>query len=90
MLKINENSDEYIFRVISRGRKSKLSKQNVPTSYTRIREIFIRVLKAVGLELNDFKIWRWDIRQTENGSIENDLKILLLVSRRSRKQQNRY
>ena len=36
------------------GRKSKLRKQNVPTSYTRIGQNFIQVLKAVGLKWKEY------------------------------------
>ena len=54
MLKINENSDEYIFRVISRGGKSKLRKQNVPILYTGMQENFIQVLKAFSLKWKQY------------------------------------
>ena len=43
MSKINENSDEYIFRAISEGQKSKLKKRDVTISYTRIRGKFIQL-----------------------------------------------
>lgn len=54
MSKINENFDEYIFCAVSRGRKSKLRKQNVSISYTQIRENFIQVLKATCLKWNEY------------------------------------
>ena len=52
--KINENSDEYKFRAISRGPKSKLRIRNVPISYTQLRQNFIQVLKIVGLKWKEY------------------------------------
>ena len=54
MSKINENSVEYIFRVLSKGQKSKLKKRDVTISYTRIRGKFIQLLKAVGLKWGEY------------------------------------
>ena len=48
--KISENSEEFIFRGLSRGRKFSLRTKNKPISYSRIRENFIKVLKAVNLD----------------------------------------
>ena len=42
MLKINKNSDEYIFRDISIEKVSKLRKGKVPMSYAPIQENLIQ------------------------------------------------
>ena len=48
--KISENSEEFIFKRLSRGKKFSLRTKNKPVSYSRIRENFIKVLKAVNLD----------------------------------------
>ena len=50
--KIPENSEEFIFRGLSRGKKFRLCTKNKSISYSRIRENFFKVLKAVNL------VWR--------------------------------
>ena len=50
LAKISENSEELIFRGLSRGKKFSLRTKNKPISYSRIRENFIKVLKAVNLD----------------------------------------
>ena len=50
--KIPENSEEFIFRGLSRGKKFSLRTKNKSISYSRIRENFFKVLKAVNL------VWR--------------------------------
>ena len=50
LAKIPENSEEFIFRGLSRGKKFSLRTKIKPISYSRIREIFIKVLKAVNLD----------------------------------------
>ena len=48
--KISENSEEIIFRGLRRGKNFSLRTKNKPISYSRIRENFIKVLKAVNLD----------------------------------------
>ena len=48
--KISENSEEFIFRGLSKGKKFSLHTKNKPISCSRIRENFIKVLKAVNLD----------------------------------------
>ena len=48
--KMSENSKRFIFRGLSRGKKFSLRSKNKPISYGRIRENFIKVLKAVNLD----------------------------------------
>ena len=50
LAKIPENSEEFIFRGLIRGKKFSLRTKIKPISYSRIREIFIKVLKAVNLD----------------------------------------
>ena len=50
LAKISENSEELIFRGLSRGKKFSLRTKKKPISYSRIRENFIKVLKAVNLD----------------------------------------
>ena len=50
LVKIPENSDEFIFRGLSRVKKFTLGTKNRPISYSRIRENFIKVLKAMNLD----------------------------------------
>ena len=53
MEKINENSEEFIFRSITshiNHQHRTLKKKNVPLSYTRVRELFLDVVTAVGME----------------------------------------
>ena len=52
LAKIKTNSSEFIFRAISRGKRKTLRKKNSPISYSRVRELFIEVLKRIG------KNWR--------------------------------
>ena len=47
---ITENSEEFLFRDLSRGKKFSLRTKNKPISYSRIRENFIKVLRAVNLD----------------------------------------
>ena len=44
---ITENSEEFLFRDLSRGKKFSLRTQNKPISYSRIRENFIKVLLSL-------------------------------------------
>ena len=46
LIKIPENSEAFIFRGLSRGKKFSLRTRNKPISYSRIRVNFIKVLKA--------------------------------------------
>ena len=50
LAKISKNSEEFIFRGLSRGKKFSLRTKNKAISYSRIRENFIKVLKAVNLD----------------------------------------
>ena len=57
--KINENSEEFIFRSITSHRNHQhrtLKKKNVPLSYTRARELFLDVVRAVGMEREEFSL----------------------------------
>ena len=57
MAKINENSEEFIFRLITSHRNHQhrtLRKKNVPLSYTRASELFLDVITAVGLGREEF------------------------------------
>ena len=59
MGKINENSEEFIFRSITSHRNHqhrRLRKKNVPLSYARARELFLDVVTAVGLEREEFSL----------------------------------
>ena len=52
LAKISKNLEEFIFRGLSRGFEKKISlhTKNIPISYSRSRENFIKVLKAVNLD----------------------------------------
>ena len=50
LAKIPENSEEFIFRGLSRVKKFSLDTKNRPISYSRIRENFIKILKAMNLD----------------------------------------
>ena len=55
MAKINENSEEFIFRSSHRNHQHRtLKKKNVTLSYTRTRELFLDVVTAVGMEREEF------------------------------------
>ena len=51
--KISENSEEFIFRGLSRDKKFSLRTKNKSISYSRIRENFIKVL-AVNLDCRKY------------------------------------
>ena len=48
LVNINISSSQYIFRTISKGKKSRLRRKNKPISYTTIRQKFLKAIKAVG------------------------------------------
>ena len=50
LAKIPKNSEEFIFRGLSKGKKFSLRTKNKPISYSRIRENLFKVLKAVNLD----------------------------------------
>ena len=54
LVNINISSSQYIFRAISKGKKSRLRGKNKPISYTTIRQNFLKAIKAVGLNWNDY------------------------------------
>ena len=64
MAKINENSEEFIFKSITSHHQesirnlqhSTLRKKNVPLSYTRARELFFDVVTAVGMDREEFSV----------------------------------
>ena len=56
--KISGNSEEFIFRGLSRGKKFSLRTKNKPISYSRTRENFIKVLKAVNLDWRKYGLHR--------------------------------
>lgn len=51
---IAENSEKFIFRAITAGNKQSLRKTNKPISYTRAREMFLDVIKDIGLDPRNF------------------------------------
>ena len=54
LVNINISSSQYIFRAISKSRKSRLRRKNKPISYTTIRQNLLKVIKAVGLNWKDY------------------------------------
>ena len=59
LVKINKDSDEYVFRSITSHRdprKRTLRHKNVPLSYTRAREIFLEVISKVKLDKAEFSL----------------------------------
>ena len=58
MAKINENSEEFIFRSITshRNHQHRTLEKNVPLSYTRARELFLDVVTTVGIEREEFSL----------------------------------
>ena len=55
---ITENSEEFLFRDLSRGKKFSLRTQNKPISYSRIRENFIKVLLSL-LKVVNLDWWKY-------------------------------
>ena len=51
---INISSSQYIFRGISKGKKSRLRRKNKPISYTTICQNLLKVIKAVVLNWQDY------------------------------------
>ena len=59
MAKLNENSEEFIFRSITSHRNHQqrtLRKKNVPLSYTKARELLLDVVTAVGMLREKFAL----------------------------------
>ena len=54
LVNISINSSQYIFRAISKCKKSRLRRKNKPISYTTIRQNLLKVIKAVGLNWKDY------------------------------------
>ena len=54
LAKISENSEEFFFRGLSKGKKFSLRTKDKPISYNRIREHFIKVLKAANLDWRNY------------------------------------
>ena len=57
--KINENSEEFIFRSITSHKNHQyrtLRKKNVPLPYTKPRELFLDVVIAVDIEREEFSL----------------------------------
>ena len=54
LAKIPENSEEFFFRGLSKGKKFSLHTKDKPISYNRIREHFIKVLKAANLDWRNY------------------------------------
>lgn len=56
MCKIDNNSDEFIFRSLSFCKKSQCFKLrgNNPLSYTRAREVLLAALESIGLDKSKF------------------------------------
>ena len=96
LVNINISSSQYIFRAISKGNKSRLRRKNKPISYTTIRQNFLKIIKAVGLNWKDYGLHslqaggaslaakrhgRWKSDRAKDGYVEDDLKMLLSVSK---------
>ena len=54
LVNITISSSQYIFRAISKGKKSWLRRKNKPISYTTNRQNLLKVIKAVGLIWKDY------------------------------------
>ena len=54
LVNIDISSSQYIFRAISKGKKSRLRRKNKSISYTTIRQNLSNVIKAVGLNWKDY------------------------------------
>ena len=54
LVNIDISSSQYIFRGISKGKKSQLRRKNKSISYTMIRQNLLNVIKAVGLNWKDY------------------------------------
>ena len=54
LVNINISSSQYIFRAISKGKKSRLRRKNKPISYNTICQNLLKVIKAVGLNWKDY------------------------------------
>ena len=54
LVNINISSSQYIFRAISKGKKSRLRRKNKPISYNTIRQNSLKVIKAGGLNWEDY------------------------------------
>ena len=54
LVNINISSSQYIFRAISKGKKSRLRRKNKPILYTTNRQNLIKVINAVGLNWKDY------------------------------------
>ena len=54
--KISKNSEEFMFRGLSRGKKFSLHTKYKPISYSRIHGNFIKVLKAVNLDWRKYRL----------------------------------
>ena len=60
MAKINKNFEEFKFRSIASHKNHQhmtLRKKNVPLSHTRMRELLLDVVTAVGLEREEFLLY---------------------------------
>ena len=110
LFNININSSQYIFRAISKRKKSQLRRKNKPISYTTIRQNLLKVIKAVGLNWKDYGLHslraggaslaankgipnrlfkrhgRWKSNRAKHGYVEDDLKMLLSVSKNLQNQ----
>ena len=54
LVNINISSSQYIFRAISKGKKSRLRRKNNPISYTTICQNLLKFITAVGLNWKDY------------------------------------
>ena len=56
LVNINISSSQYIFRAISKSKKSRLRRKNKPILYTTIRQNLLKVIKAGGLNWKDYSL----------------------------------
>ena len=105
LVNINISSSQYVFRAISKDKKSLLRRKNKPFLYTTIRQNLLKVMKAVVLNWKDYGLHslrvrgtslaankgipdrlfkrhgRWKCDRAKDGYVEDDLKLLLSVSK---------
>ena len=105
LVNIDISSSIYIFRVIFKGKKSRLRRKNKSISYTTIRQNLSNVIKAVGLNWKDYglhslraggaslaankgipdrlfkRYGRWKSDRATDGYVEDNLKMLLSLSK---------
>ena len=108
LVNISISSSQYIFRAISKGKKSPLRRKSKRISYTAIRQNLLKIIKAVLLNWKDYGLhslqtggasvaankgipgrlfkcrrqWKSDRTKDAYVDVEDDLKMLLSVSKK--------